>query len=120
MPPTGFCFFTINITLPATQYATLEAFIQVRQDIDLKIIGINSVQTGNWSILWGSNTIDFSQGNSANPQGFVGYANVFGIGVLPRRWMDVDQIGDLDFDYCPIFPRSSVIDFLFRNDTASV
>lgn len=116
----GFVFFVVNITLPATQNSQLQAFIEAPQNLDLKIVGGNCVCTGNWSLLWGNNVSDFSIENPNNLQGFIGYQNLFGIGPLPHRWMEKDANGNVIYDYSPIFPQSSIINLLFRNDTAAV
>lgn len=109
----GYFFYPVNITLAATLNVQGEAFVQVLQGSDFKVICISSVQTGNWSVVWGTNTINFSAPNPSNTFGFCRYSNVFGTGILPHRWIGPG------YDFCPIFPRGSLIKFLFRNDTAN-
>lgn len=116
----GFCFIPVNITLPATNGAILEAFVSAPQNLDLKIVGVNCVCTGNWSMLWGNNTSNFSIGSNNNVAGFIGYQNFASIGVLAKRFRELDFNGNVVWDYCPLIPKNGILNLQFRNDAASV
>lgn len=109
----GYFQIPIDITLGATLNIQATApNIQVLQGADFKVVCVQTTQTGNWSVIWGTYTIDFTTGNVNNTQGFIRYQNAFGTGILPHRYVGSG------YDYCPIFPRGSIIKFVFRNDTA--
>jgi hypothetical protein len=108
----GYFQLPIDVTLPATLNSQLATSVQVLQGADFKVVCVNTTQTGNWSVIWGTFTINFSSGNINNTDGFVRYQNAFGTAILPHRYVGPQ------YDYCPIFPRGSVIKFTFRNDTA--
>ena len=103
---TGYFVHQVSITLAGTLNVQGEAFVQLLQGQDYKVVSIQSIQTGSWSVIWGTNTINFMTG-------FCRYSNVFGTGILPHRWVGPG------FDYCPVFPRGSLIRFQFRNDTGN-
>lgn len=101
-----------TITLTASGFGIVT--MNVNQGLDYKVICIQSVQTGNWSVIWGTNTIQFmaSGQQTATTPPYCRYTNVFGTGVLPHRYVGPG------YDYAPIFPRGSSIVFNLRDDTA--
>lgn len=102
----GYYVYPLQIILPATLNAIVQSQIQLLQGVDFKVVSIQTMQTGNWSVEWGTNTTWWMTN-------YVRYQNAFGTGILPHRYIGPG------FDYCPIFPRGSVIVFSARNDTGN-
>lgn len=102
----GIFTYPLTMVLPGALNSVLQSSIQLLQGIDFKIVSIQSIQTGNWSIIWGTNTINFMPT-------WVRFQNILGTGILPHRWVGPG------YDYCPVFPRGSSILIQARNDTAN-
>lgn len=97
----GYFVYQLTITLAATLNIQDEKSLQIDQGLDFKVCSIQSIQTGNWSVIWGRPTVDFLSN-------FCRYSNVFGTAILKNQFEDP-----------PIFQNGSVIRFKFRNDTSS-
>ncbi len=102
----GYYVYPLQLVLAGVLNTTLQNQIQLLQGVDFKVVSIQTMQTGNWSVIWGTNTTNWMTN-------WVRYQNAFGTGILPHRYLGPG------FDYCPIFPRGSVIVFQARNDTAN-
>ncbi len=101
----GIFTYPLVMVLPPALNGITQSSIQILQGVDFKVVSIQSIQTGNWSIIWGTSTVNFMPT-------WVRFQNVLGTGILPHRWIGAN------FDYCPIFPKGSSILIQARNDTA--
>jgi hypothetical protein len=109
----GLFNFVGTITLAGNAFGNV--IMQVNQGLDYKVVCIQTVQTGVWKVIWGTNTINFmasGQQNATTPP-YCTYTNVFGTAILPHRYVGPG------YDYAPIFPRGSNMVFNCQDTSGS-